>query len=178
MRRLLISIAAFQFVLSAASAQQAPIPSEIQSASLDQHGKVGAIAVVETSKPLVHLQLLSPPETVVVLPLVALQLLLPSLIGGATSQSGIASIYSGGTTANGTQAPATGMTAAHRSIPFGTNVRVTNRANGKSIVVRINDRGPFVRGRIIDLMPATARALGFSGLTPVTLVIVGPGEHV
>jgi rare lipoprotein A (peptidoglycan hydrolase) len=97
---------------------------EIQSASLDQHGKVGAIAVVETSKPLVHLQLLSHPETVVVLPLVALQLLLPSLIGGATSQSGIASIYSGSMTANGTQALATGMTAAHRSIPFGTSTTV------------------------------------------------------
>ena len=50
---------------------------------------------------------------------------------------------------------------------------MTNRANGKSVVVRINDRGPFFRGRIIDLMPATARALGFSGLTPVTLVAVG-----
>ena len=69
------------------------------------------------------------------------------------------------------------MTGAHRSIPFGPKVRVTNRANGKSIVVRINDRGPFTRGRIIDLMPPAARALGFSGLTPVTLEIVGLAEH-
>jgi rare lipoprotein A len=48
-------------------------------------------------------------------------------------------------------------------------VLVTNRKNGKSVVVRINDRGPFVRGRIIDVTPAAARALGFSGLAPVTL---------
>ncbi|MDI1344053.1 MAG: septal ring lytic transglycosylase RlpA family protein [Pseudolabrys sp.] len=59
----------------------------------------------------------------------------------------------------------------------GTKVRVTKRANGKSVVVRINDRGPFIRGRIMDFMPATARKLGFSGLTRVTLVIVGLSEH-
>jgi rare lipoprotein A len=54
---------------------------------------------------------------------------------------------------------------------------VTNRANGKSIVIQINDRGPFIRGRIIDLTPAAARALGFSGVTTVTLVIVGLAAH-
>ena len=48
-------------------------------------------------------------------------------------------------------------------------MRVTNKRNGKSVVVRINDRGPFIRGRIIDLTPAGARALGFNGLAPVTL---------
>ncbi|KQZ02339.1 hypothetical protein ASD45_01655 [Pseudolabrys sp. Root1462] len=94
------------------------------------------------------------------------------LIGGATSESGIASTYAGGLTASGEKARPGGASAAHRSIAFGTMVRVTNRANGKSVIVRINDRGPFVRGRIIDLMPATARKLGFSGLTPVTIVIV------
>lgn len=85
----------------------------------------------------------------------------------AHAQSGIASIYSGGKTANGEHASAHGFTAAHRSLPFGTRVRVINRRNGRSVVVRINDRGPFVRGRIIDLTPAGARALGFSGLAPV-----------
>jgi rare lipoprotein A len=65
------------------------------------------------------------------------------------------------------------MTAAHRTLPFGTMVRVTNQSTGRSVVVRINDRGPFVRGRIIDVMPAAARALGFSGLTNVTLDVVG-----
>jgi len=53
------------------------------------------------------------------------------------------------------------LTAAHRSLPFGTMVRVTNERNGRSVVVRINDRGPFVRGRVIDVTPAAARALGF-----------------
>jgi rare lipoprotein A len=64
------------------------------------------------------------------------------------------------------------LTAAHRSLPFGTKVRVTNRKNGRSVVVRINDRGPFVRGRIIDLTPAAAHVLGFSGLAPVTVGVI------
>jgi rare lipoprotein A len=91
----------------------------------------------------------------------------------ASAQSGIASVYSGGLTADGEHAHAGGMTAAHRSLPFGTMVRVTNTRNGRSVVVRINDRGPFVHGRIIDLMPAAARALGFSGLAHVDVSVVG-----
>jgi rare lipoprotein A len=63
------------------------------------------------------------------------------------------------------------MTAAHRTLPFGTKVRVTHRRNGRSVVVRINDRGPFVRGRVIDVTPAAARALGFSGLAPVNVAV-------
>lgn len=94
---------------------------------------------------------------------------------GANGQSGIASIYgyTGQRTASGQRTSLTGLTAAHRSLPFGTLVRVTNRTNGRSVVVRINDRGPFVRGRVIDLTPAGARALGFSGLAHVTLSVVG-----
>ncbi len=65
------------------------------------------------------------------------------------------------------------MTAAHRSLPFGTRVRVTNQRNGRSVTVRINDRGPFVRGRIIDLTPAAAGAIGLSGLAPVTVTVIG-----
>ena len=61
------------------------------------------------------------------------------------------------------------MTAAHKSLPFGSRVRVTNKKYGRSVTVRINDRGPFVRGRVIDLSPAAARALGFAGLAPVSL---------
>jgi rare lipoprotein A len=91
----------------------------------------------------------------------------------ASAQSGIASIYSGGRTANGEHCVASGMTAAHRTLPFGTRVLVTNRRTGRSVVVRINDRGPFVRGRIIDVTPAAAHALGFSGLAPVTVAVVG-----
>jgi rare lipoprotein A len=86
--------------------------------------------------------------------------------------SGIASVYSGGRTANGEVAKSGGLTAAHRSLPFGTMVKVTNRGTGRSVVVRINDRGPFVRGRVIDLTPAAARAIGFNGLAPVTLAVV------
>ena len=89
------------------------------------------------------------------------------------AQSGIASVYSGQGTANGEYAHARRMTAAHRSLPFGTQVRVTNHRTGRSVVVRINDRGPFVRGRVIDVTPAAARVLGFSGLTRVSLAVVG-----
>ena len=90
----------------------------------------------------------------------------------ASAQSGIASVYSGERTANGEYAHAHRMTAAHRSLPFGTKVKVINRHNGHSVVVRINDRGPFVHGRVIDVTPAAAGALGFSGLTAVTLLVV------
>jgi rare lipoprotein A len=91
----------------------------------------------------------------------------------AMAESGIASIYaySGEKTANGEFANPGGLTAAHRTLAFGTQVRVTNQRNGRSIIVRINDRGPFVRGRVIDLTPAGARALDFSGLAPVKLEI-------
>lgn len=93
----------------------------------------------------------------------------------ASAQSGIASIYaySGGRTASGERVSPGALTAAHRTLPFGTKVRVTNDRTGRSVVVRINDRGPFVRGRIIDVTPAAARALGFSGLTKVTVNVVG-----
>ena len=89
------------------------------------------------------------------------------------AQSGIASIYaySKEQTANGEIASPHALTAAHRTLPFGTHVRVTNQANHQTVVVRINDRGPFVRGRIIDVTPAAAKILGFSGLAPVTVEI-------
>ena len=92
-------------------------------------------------------------------------------LSDAKAESGIASIYaySGTKTASGERANPRGPTAAHRTLAFGTRVRVTHRRNGRSVTVRINDRGPFVRGRVIDLTPAGARALGFSGLAPVKL---------
>jgi rare lipoprotein A len=89
------------------------------------------------------------------------------------SGSGIASVYSGGRTANGEQMNAGALTAAHRTLPFGTNV--VNNTNGRAVVVRINDRGPFVRGRVIDLSPAAAHAIGISGLAPVSLSVGGRG---
>lgn len=87
------------------------------------------------------------------------------------AQSGIASVYSlaGRRTASGAIADPSRMAAAHKTLPFGTIVRVTNRQNGRAVNVRIVDRGPFVRGRVIDLTPAAARQLGFSGLAPVSL---------
>ncbi len=91
----------------------------------------------------------------------------------AAAQSGVASIYSTGSgrrTASGERLNPNALTAAHRKLPFGTHVLVTNKKNGRSVEVTINDRGPFVRGRIIDLTPAGARALGFSGLTKVVVV--------
>lgn len=93
----------------------------------------------------------------------------------AVEQSGIAATYSypGGRTASGEQLDRRKLTAAHRTLPFGTLVRVTNLRNGRTTTVRINDRGPYGRGRIIDVSPAAARALGFSGLTRVQLDIVG-----
>jgi rare lipoprotein A len=98
-------------------------------------------------------------------------------------ETGIASIYGfegdktagGSKAANGETLRATDMSAAHKSIAFGTRVRVTNLMNGLSAVVRINDRGPFVNGRIIDLTPSAALALGFTpeeGLAPVTLTVL------
>jgi peptidoglycan lytic transglycosylase len=83
---------------------------------------------------------------------------------------------SGSKTASGEAFSQEKLTAAHRTLPFGTMVRVTNMQNGRTVVVRINDRGPFNKGRIIDVSPAAAAQLHFSGLTPVALAVVAP-EH-
>ena len=93
---------------------------------------------------------------------------------GSREQKGLASVYAygGGRTASGQKSNPASLTAAHRRLPFGTRVRVTNRRNGRSVVVRINDRGPFIRGRIIDVTPAAAGILGFRGLAPVTIRVV------
>jgi len=90
----------------------------------------------------------------------------------AESQTGIASVYSNEKTANGEYAYPTRYTAAHKSLPFGTFVEVTNLKNGKSVIVRINDRGPYIAGRIIDLTPAGAKAIGSDGLSPVTVTVL------
>jgi rare lipoprotein A len=69
---------------------------------------------------------------------------------------------------------AAGLTAAHRSLPMGTRVRVTNTANGRSVVVRISDRGPFIRGRSIDLSSSAAQAVGMTdaGLAKVRMEVL------
>ncbi|WP_420349899.1 septal ring lytic transglycosylase RlpA family protein [Pelagibius sp.] len=95
--------------------------------------------------------------------------------------SGLASWYGkrfhGRLTASGSRFDMNAMTAAHRSLPFGTRVRVTNESNQRSIVVTINDRGPFIKPRIIDLSLAAAEALGFvdEGLTKVRVEVLAEG---
>jgi rare lipoprotein A len=96
--------------------------------------------------------------------------------------SGIASWYGGQfhgrTTASGERFDKNGLTAAHPSLPFGSKVRVTNRTNNASVVVRINDRGPFVGNRVIDLSRAAAQAVRLigPGLAPVELEVIRNGS--
>ncbi|WP_320171228.1 septal ring lytic transglycosylase RlpA family protein [Maridesulfovibrio sp.] len=94
------------------------------------------------------------------------------------SQSGKASYYAdkfqGRSTASGEPYDKNAMTGAHRKLPFGTRVRVTNTANGKSVIVRINDRGPFTKGRVIDLSRAAFSSIGntAAGVIPVTVDVI------
>ena len=90
-------------------------------------------------------------------------------------QCGKAAWYElGGMTASGEAADPTGLTAAHRTLPFGTRVKVENLANGRSVVVRVNDRGPFGGGRVIDLSRAAAEKLGYvrAGIARVKVSVV------
>ena len=98
-----------------------------------------------------------------------------AISAGKHDLEGIASFYwQDQKTANGETFDKTAMTAAHRTLPFGTKVRVTNIVNGHTVVVRINDRGPFKAGRVIDVSDAAAGELGFRarGLTPVRVEVV------
>jgi rare lipoprotein A len=90
----------------------------------------------------------------------------------ASAQCGRASWYAlTSKTASGERMNPSAMTAAHRTLPLGSKVRVTNQRNGRSVVVRINDRGPFVKGRVLDLSKGAAQQLGFvsSGQTAICL---------
>jgi rare lipoprotein A len=94
----------------------------------------------------------------------AAALVLAASTGSASAQCGRASWYAlHSKTASGERMNPSAMTAAHRSLPFGTKVLVTNNKNGKSVVVRINDRGPFIKGRVIDVSKGAAQKLGFIG---------------
>lgn len=103
----------------------------------------------------------------------------PSAPAPFFTQSGLASFYGkahdGKTTANGQIFDSQALTAAHRTLAFGTEVRVTNLENGREVTVKITDRGPFVRGRIIDISLAAAQALGFQdkGVARVRLEAFG-----
>ena len=95
--------------------------------------------------------------------------------GDALAETGRASWYSlTSRTASGERCDPGALTAAHRSLPFGTKVKVENIKNGKSVVVRINDRGPFVGGRVIDVTKAAAHKLGFvaAGTARVRLTVL------
>ena len=81
--------------------------------------------------------------------------------------------FNGRKTANGERFDCESLTAAHPNLPFGSIVRLVNPRTGQFELVRINDRGPFTRGRIIDLTPAAAGQLGFSGLAPVSVTPIG-----
>lgn len=99
-----------------------------------------------------------------------------SLTGGAMRGSGIASYYwQPQRVASGGWFNPNAMTAAHKTLPFGTRVRVTNLNNGRSVTVRINDRGPYIAGRVIDLSRAAASAVGMigSGVARVSLAVLG-----
>ena len=98
--------------------------------------------------------------------------LVAAYTGPASAQCGGASWYAlHSKTASGERMNPAAMTAAHRTLPFGSKVIVTNQRNGKSVVVRINDRGPFIKGRVIDLSKAAANRLGFisSGVTNICM---------
>jgi rare lipoprotein A len=107
----------------------------------------------------------------------------PSEAVSGWSEDGLASWYGGNDgfegkpTASGEIYDSSKMTAAHRDLPLGTLVRVTNLDNGKSVDVRINDRGPFIHGRVIDLSQEAARRLDLlgPGVGPVRIVILSPG---
>jgi peptidoglycan lytic transglycosylase len=98
---------------------------------------------------------------------------------GHHAQTGYASYYArahdGLRTASGERYDMDELTAAHRTLPFGTRVRVTNLGNGRHVVVRINDRGPFRKGRVIDVSYAAARKLGLvhSGVAKVRVEVLG-----
>jgi rare lipoprotein A len=85
------------------------------------------------------------------------------------SQYGIGDGYHGRRTASGERFDTYALTAAHRTRAFGSIVTVTNHANGRSVNVKINDRGPFIRGRCIDLSRAAANAIGMGGLARVSV---------
>jgi rare lipoprotein A len=99
----------------------------------------------------------------------------------AAAQCGKASWYKmGHTTANGEQMNANALAAAHRTLPFGTQVRVENLGNHRSVVVRINDRGPYAGGRVIDVTRGAAVQLGMiqSGVARVKVSVVGGGANL
>lgn len=103
-----------------------------------------------------------------------------SLIQQEGKASYYASKFNGGRTSSGERVKQHLFTGAHRSLPFNTLVEVTNRLNNRSVIIRINDRGPFHKGRIVDMTTAAAKAIGLlgRGVVNVTLRVVNPDKFV
>lgn len=114
--------------------------------------------------------------------LLTLVLVLIFLTGQAQVQTGKASFYAdkfeGASTASGEKYRHKKLTAAHKTLPFGTRIKVTNLANNKSVEVIVNDRGPYVDGRVVDVSKAAAEELGFvnQGLADVSVEVVDAGD--
>ena len=100
-----------------------------------------------------------------------------------TTETGLAAVYSnrlhGRKTASGQRYDRNALTAAHKTLPYGTRVKVTNNKNHKSVVLRINDRGPTQAGRILDISPRAAKALGMrpTAMAEVTAEVVTPAAR-
>lgn len=112
-------------------------------------------------------------------PAVAAPAAAPAPMTASTAETGLAAVYSdrlnGNRTASGQIYDRNKLTAAHKTLPFGTQVKITNVKNQKTVTVRINDRGPTQAGRILDISPRAAKALGIrpTGMAEVTAEIVG-----
>jgi rare lipoprotein A len=142
-------------------------------------GEVATAQVIPESTPLLEPSQPEPAQTEIVAP--AIEDVAPAVEEKKTLEQstilgeGMASFYgaelAGNRTANGERFNPAALTAAHRTLPMGTRLRVTNKSNGKSVIVRINDRGPFAKGRIIDVSRAAAEKISMvrSGTARVTL---------
>ena len=127
-----MSVAALQFALTAATVQPVSTSTATQSVSFDELSKISAISTIKPAELPILISISLDPDAVVPSD-VTLQPLPVDLMAIPYAESGIASFYSGGPTANGEDALVSSMTAAHRTLPFGTKVRVTNRINGLSV---------------------------------------------
>lgn len=115
-------------------------------------------------------------EKNIMMKLFSILFLLFLFVSNVNAQTGIASWYGPGfqgkKTASGERFNTHALTAAHKTLKFGTKVKVTNLNNGRSVFVTINDKGPYVRGRVIDLSNAAKNAIGMGGTAKVSLEVV------
>jgi rare lipoprotein A len=135
-------------------------------------------AIALTCNPFAHAADAPKPTAAASMPMAASPAPAPSATAGA-AETGLAAVYSdrlhGRKTASGERYDRGRLTAAHKTLPFGTMVKVVNTKNRKSVTVRINDRGPTQAGRILDLSPTSARAIGIGpkGMAEVSAEVVG-----